>query len=266
MEPFLKWAGGKRWLISKSDGLFPPSEQIESYIEPFLGGAAIFFHLEPQGGILSDLNSELITTYSVVRDNWRGLSEILSQYHALHSKDFYYSMRENTTTDPIETAARFLYLNRTCWNGLYRVNKKGNFNVPIGTKRNVILESDNFQRLSEVLENMDIRNCDFEETINLSQNGDFLFVDPPYTVKHNLNGFRKYNETIFSWDDQIRLRDAVERAIQRGTKVLILNANHQSIHDLYANIGEKKILSRASVIAGSAQARGTYSEVAIKCW
>jgi len=174
-------------------------------------------------------------------------------------------MRESKPKASLQQAARFLYLNRTCWNGLYRVNKKGEFNVPIGTKTKVLLDSDNFQDLSTLLKQMDIEACDFETTIDKANAGDFLFIDPPYTVKHNLNGFVKYNENIFSWEDQIRLKESISRAIDRDVSVLLLNADHCSIRNLYRGIGNVVTLERASVIAGNAEARGIYTELAIKC-
>lgn len=266
MEPFLKWAGGKRWLISNSTITFPEMLEADRYLEPFLGGGAVFFHLKPSNGYLSDINDELINSYINVRDNWADLIDILLKYDKCHSQEFYYQIRASKPRTYLKRAARFIYLNRTCWNGLYRVNKKGEFNVPIGTKTRVVLESDNFQELSSLLSNIDIVACDFEETIDKAIEGDFLFIDPPYTVKHNMNGFVKYNENIFSWDDQIRLKNAVIRAINRGVWVLLLNANHSSIKTLYKGVGEMITLERASVIAGNSEARGVYSELAIKCW
>ncbi|WP_369014132.1 DNA adenine methylase [Flavobacterium anhuiense] len=267
MDPFLKWAGGKRWLTSKATHLFPDKNQINQYFEPFLGGGAVFFHIKPENnGILSDLNSDLINSYTVIRDDWKNLNDILIEYNALHNSTFYYDIRSTTPESNLEKAARFIYLNRTCWNGLYRVNKNGIFNVPIGTKSKVILDTDNFSELSLLLQSINIESCDFEATINRAGNDDFIFIDPPYTVKHNYNGFIKYNENIFSWEDQIRLRDVIVDAINRGTKILLLNANHNSIKELYNGIGEQFVLDRASVIAGSSNARGIYSELAIKCW
>ncbi|MEO8173198.1 MAG: Dam family site-specific DNA-(adenine-N6)-methyltransferase [Sediminibacterium sp.] len=264
MEPFLKWAGGKRWLISMADQFLP--EITGRYIEPFLGGGSIFFHLQPQDAILSDINGDLINAYQIVRSRPAELFAILTRYQALHDAEFYYQMRASKPRIPLQRAARFVYLNRTCWNGLYRVNKKGEFNVPIGTKTNVILEADDFEQLSVALQSASIRRNDFVRTISEAEAGDFVFVDPPYTVKHNLNGFVKYNENIFSWQDQIRLKNAVARAIERGANVLVTNANHHSIEELYEGCGTMYLLNRASVIAGNATARGIYSELAIKSW
>lgn len=266
LKPFLKWAGGKRWLTSKAKDLLPSVDTINNYFEPFLGGGSVYFHLQPSTAILSDVNGDLINAYSVIREDWAGLYELLKQYHKLHSEEFYYKLRSSNPQDSLSKAARFIYLNRTCWNGLYRVNKAGNFNVPIGTKTTVIFEGDNFQELSNLLQSAVLDVCDFDITLEKASEGDFVFIDPPYTVKHNLNGFVKYNETIFSWNDQIRLKKSVVRAIDRGVSVLITNANHKSIVELYDGLGNLNYLHRASVIAGSSQARGTFSELAIKSW
>jgi DNA adenine methylase len=265
MEPFLKWAGGKRWLTSRQTNLFPNKTEIKRYFEPFLGGGAVFFHLQPSCGYLSDVNPDLINSYKVIRDNWEELYNLLKKYDSQHGSEFYYRIRASKPRAPLQKAARFIYLNRTCWNGLYRVNKKGEFNVPIGSKTRVILEEDNFEELSILLNRTVLETCDFEETINKANAGDFVFIDPPYTVKHNLNGFIKYNEKIFSWEDQIRLRNSISKAIERGASVLMLNADHKSIKNLYKGIGKMKTFERASIIAGNSEARGIYSELAIKC-
>lgn len=226
----------------------------------------MFFHLQPETAFLSDLNGDLVNAYLTVRDSCDQLQKILKSYHKLHSESFYYKIRASKPRNSVYKAARFIYLNRTCWNGLYRVNKKGEFNVPMGTKTNVILDSDDFSKISKLLKGIEIEACDFQETVDKASRGDFVFIDPPYTVKHNLNGFIKYNETIFSWEDQIRLRNCISRAVDRGAQVLVMNAHHKSIEDLYQDMGEMVQMNRASVIAGKAEFRGVYSELAIKCW
>ncbi|NDV28145.1 Dam family site-specific DNA-(adenine-N6)-methyltransferase [Desulfovibrio sp. JC010] len=256
--PFLKWAGGKRWLISQDQLNPPPTYQ--RFIEPFLGGAAIYFQLSPVQSIISDINSDLIEFYSVLRDFPDHLSRMMGTHQQQHTKEYYYIQRATTYDTPLERAARFLYLNRTCWNGLYRVNKKGEFNVPIGTKDKVILDTDDFIGASTVLQNSEIRCSDFENTIDEAGQDDFVFVDPPYTVKHNNNNFIKYNESIFSWADQVRLHNAIIRAANRGAYIVICNADHKSIHDLYDDIGEYKQLSRYSVLAGKADKRKKTTE------
>lgn len=258
IEPFLKWAGGKRWLAA-SNALPRPSDY-SRYIEPFLGGGAIFFKLLPSCAIISDINPDLIELYLVVRDDPDRLKRRLEVHHALHCSEHYYSVRNDIPDCTIDRAARMLYLNRTCWNGLYRVNQRGEFNVPIGTKQMVIGESESFLAASKALRSADIRVCDFAETIDRAGNGDFLFVDPPYTVKHNMNGFVKYNEKIFSWSDQVRLRDAVLAASKRGAAVVVTNADHESLHDLYATDFGYRSLSRSSILSGLSSGRGRTTE------
>ena len=260
--PFLKWAGGKRWFTQDFAELFPDS--FDTYYEPFLGSGAVFFHLNPSKSVLSDLNEELINSYIQVRDNWERIEKDLKSYHRKHNKEFYYETRNYKPRVAPNRAVRFIYLNRTCWNGLYRVNLKGEFNVPVGSKRNVVLDTDNFSDLSNRLKKSTLTVCDFERTIDKSKSGDFIFVDPPYTVKHNMNGFVKYNENIFTWDDQIRLKNTIERASLRGVKFLLTNAYHESIRELYHGLGEFLEVERASVISGKATARGRYSELIIR--
>jgi DNA adenine methylase Dam len=145
LEPFLKWAGGKRWLVKRHLDSIPVS--YNRYIEPFLGSAAMFFFLEPREAILADLNPELIAAYSAIKYNWKGVALLLASYQRWHCKAFYYDIRNSQPPSESARVARFIYLNRTCWNGLYRVNLRGEFNVPKGTKENVVLKADNFRRV-----------------------------------------------------------------------------------------------------------------------
>lgn len=138
--------------------------------------------------------------------------------------------------------------------------------MPIGTKSAVLLETDHFEEVSKILNRVELRASDFEAVIDSSLTNDFLFIDPPYTVKHNVNGFLKYNEHIFSWRDQVRLRDALQRASARGVKVSLTNANHESVRALYQGFGLIEELSRHSVLAGKADARGSTSELLIRNW
>lgn len=259
--PFLKWAGGKRWLPERYPSLFPL--QYDRYIEPFLGSGAVFFKLQPQRAILSDLNIDLIQTYEALRDDWQKVHRALARHQKFHCREYYYQERDRRRKSRFERAARFLYLNRTCWNGLFRVNLKGEFNVPIGTKSSVLLPSDKFETISNLLTRIEIFSDDFENIIDKAGPNDFVFIDPPYTVKHNYNGFIKYNEKIFSWDDQIRLAHAVFRTANKGTKILVTNANHEAIRDLYTNADHLVSLDRHSVLAGATEARVKTSELAI---
>lgn len=258
--PFLKWAGGKRWFSSRCYNLLPI--EYNRYIEPFVGSGALFFALEPENAIIGDINEQLTDTYFAIKDNWQLVLKFLKHYADSHSKDYYYSVRADYPKTIYQRAARFIYLNRTCWNGLYRVNKTGQFNVPIGTKANVLHDTDDFKTISALLQNTTIMHSDFEVIIDLAQEGDFVFADPPYTVKHNNNGFVKYNEDMFKWEDQVRLHDAIVRATKRNVKILVTNANHSSIMELYCGF-EKKVVSRASVIAANNNNRGKYEELII---
>ena len=214
LRPFLKWAGGKRWLASAYPYLFP--KDYDRYFEPFLGGAAVFFSLRPKKSILSDANERLIECYRALRDEPAAFARQMSKHQRLHSDRYYYSVRDRAFRNAVSRATQFLYLNRTCWNGLYRVNLRGEFNVPRGTKSSVVFEGERFRDYAAALATADLRCCDFEKTIRLARSGDFVFVDPPYTTKHKFNGFIKYNEKIFSWADQVRLRAALEAAAKSG--------------------------------------------------
>lgn len=259
--PPLKWAGGKRWLVGQYPDFFRGSYR--TYIEPFLGSGAVFFHLSPRHALLSDSNQELMDFYAALRDSPKEVAVKLAYHASRHNSDYYYEVRTSKPRSISGKAARFLYLNRACWNGLYRVNKSGEFNVPIGTKTKVVLNTDNFEQLGAQLKLANLLCGDFEETIEKSVRGDFMFVDPPYTVAHNANGFLKYNEKIFSWDDQVRLSLAVRRAVSRGVRILLTNAAHPSLFDLYEGLSQQ-VLTRSSVIAGKSHFRGRYSELIVR--
>ena len=261
IKPFLKWAGGKRWFASHILSLLP--HRFNRYIEPFLGSGAIFFSLQPNRSILCDLNEELIDTYLAIKKNWRLVQRELRKHHSNHGKRYYYKIRESQPNSEYSRAARLIYLNRTCWNGLYRVNKRGQFNVPIGTKQNVLLETDDFEGVSILLKRSQLLAVDFEKVIQKADKDDLLFVDPPYTVKHNENGFIKYNEKLFHWDDQVRLSECLKKAKRRGVHVILTNANHDSIIDLYKD--EFKIVpyARNSIIAADSKNRKLCEELVI---
>lgn len=257
VQPFLKWAGGKRWLANQG---IPKPGNYRRLVEPFAGSAAVFFSLKPKNALLADVNEELINLFRIVRDNPVELQLRMVNHHNSHSQEYYYSQRATIYSDALDRAARTLYLNRTCWNGLYRVNRRGEFNVPIGTKSSVMWQGEEFLKYAALLKNASILCQDFEKTINGCGEGDYLFVDPPYTVKHNLNGFVKYNENIFSWDDQIRLALALKQAGSRGAEIAVTNADHDSVKELYSCGFEYRSLARHSILAGSSVHRGKTSE------
>lgn len=260
--PFLKWAGGKRWFVQKHANLFPAT--YKRYIEPFLGGGAVYFHLQPKKAILGDVNPDLIAAYQGIKENWQALVRSL-QYHARsHSDKHYYAVRERSPKDIVPRASRMIYLNRTCFNGIHRVNQMGEFNVPRGSKDSVIYESDDFDKISRLLQRAQLKLSDFEAVIDEAQKDDLIFSDPPYTVRHNLNGFIKYNEKLFSWQDQERLAAALARARDRGAYVVATNANHASVKELYrAHDFHLKRTSRFSPISATSDSRKQFEELII---
>lgn len=204
-RPFIKWAGSKRFLLPEIVPLLP--KRINAYHEPFLGSAALFFLLRPDMAFLSDACSDLIATYTAVASDAEAILSILSEWPA--DQELYYQLRDGApSTDRFTEAARFIYLNRNCWNGLYRVSLSGKFNVPYGRpKTSNELDTDNFRACAQELGRSDIviTSCDFEGNLQAVAPGDLVFLDPPYVTQHNNNGFREYNERLFSWADQIRL-------------------------------------------------------------
>lgn len=258
IKPFLKWAGGKRWLVNRPEFKLPA--YTGKYIEPFVGGGAVFFFHNPNSAIISDANPRLIETYRGIQLDWRAVVRVLELHQERHCREYYYEIRSAIFTELSERAAQFLYLNRTCWNGLYRENLRGDFNVPIGTKSSVIFETDDFNAISRRLSTATILNEDFESVVARARCGDLLFIDPPYTVAHNLNGFVKYNQNIFSWEDQIRLRDSLQAASDRGVRIVATNAAHSSIRELYRAFGEPTEIERSSIISGNPRHRVNTSE------
>ena len=257
--PFLKWAGGKRWLMPLASQL--RDMNIARYIEPFLGSGAMYFGLQPSKAILSDRNSELIETYQAIADDWELVLHHLRQHDKRHCPEHYYAIRGRQCRTLATRAARFIYLNRTCWNGLYRVNLAGVFNTPIGTKKRALLDSDDFERIAKLLRRSILIAGDFEDQVNLAGPGDLVFADPPYTVRHQYNGFVKYNEQLFSWEDQERLKCTLVRAKKRGATIICTNADHYSIRELYESDFQIFAMSRYSSIAGNGGTRGNYAEI-----
>ncbi|MBM6990721.1 MAG: Dam family site-specific DNA-(adenine-N6)-methyltransferase [Mobilibacterium timonense] len=260
-EAFLRWAGGKRWFIQKESHRLPNAEQYKRYIEPFLGGGSVFFYLEPKHALLSDYNEELIRAYIALRDNFDGIYHLLEKHQINNSKDYYYRIRNTHPTDPVDAAARTIYLNKACFNGIYRVNKSGEFNVPYG-KRDVI----NFvyQKLKDAsiaLKGIDIVAQPYGTSIDEAEEGDFLFCDPPYALE-TAESFVGYNADSFTWEDQVQLADSLQKAADRGVKVMVTNVDAPEVRALY---DEATFLidntSRNCRIAGGLEGRKVYPEL-----
>jgi DNA adenine methylase len=231
-QPFVKWVGGKRSLLPEILSAIPPN--FHKYYEPFVGGGAVFFGLYKslrEGAALSDTNLELILTYSVIQQSPDELIKLLKQHSAKHSNEYYYQIRKQEPKDPIKIAARFLYLNKTCFNGLYRVNSAGKFNSPIGNYKNPnIVQEDNIRACHEALQNVEIIYDDFSKIA--PSKGDFVYFDPPYhpTV---VTSFIQYTEVGFSEKNQIDLRDFIVQLHKRGVFIMLSNSNTDFIQSIY---------------------------------
>lgn len=262
LPSFLKWPGGKRWFTQRY--IQEINCTFDRYIEPFLGSGAVFFSLLPSNAIISDVNAELINVYQVMRDNPEELKEQMKRHQQSHCETYYYQVRGNIVNDSIASVARTLYLNRTCFNGLYRVNKRGEFNVPIGSKENCTYDVDDFVRYSQILKNAKIMVSDFQQVIDEASKGDLIFADPPYVSNNGKEGFVKYNGNLFTWNDQERLLNSLVHARDRGAKIVLTNADVTEIECRYLENGffVKKI-ERSSTVAGTKEKRGKVKELLI---
>lgn len=262
LQPFLKWPGGKRWFVAQHVDLLP--RKYGRYIEPFLGSGSVFFHLRPKRATLSDSNAELIAAFRAIKADWKGVARLLGRHQRNHDARHYYRVRGSSPRSAASIAARLVYLNRTCFNGIYRVNRDGEFNVPIGNRDSVQRDADRFDAISKALRRARLVTADFATTISEARQGDLLFADPPYTVRHNHNAFIKYNEQLFSWQDQVRLADALAEARDRGVHVVCTNANHRSVRALYRERGFKlKTVWRSSNVSADASCRKQFDELVI---
>lgn len=262
IKPFLRWAGGKRWLANFITSLIP--NDINDYYEPFLGAGNVFFKMNGLGKkhYLSDTNKDLILTYCQIKDNYKEVIKHLRQFE--NKKKYYNTIRNKKFRNPNKTAAKFIYLNKTCFNGIYRVNRKGEFNVPYGYKKRVdFINEGNLQLVSKYLHKAEINQIDFEKATLNCKEKDFIYFDPPYTVSHSKNGFISYNSKLFSWDDQIRLFKRFNELSEKGCYALLSNANHTNIRRMYKEY-EFIYKKRTSVIAGSVENRKKVREILIK--
>jgi DNA adenine methylase len=257
-KPFLRWAGGKNWLVKYLPELMP--NNFRNYHEPFLGGGSIFFSIQPATvSFLSDLNTELVETYSTIRDNVGSVIRLLETYK--NTAEDYYRIREvNAQTDKVERAARFIYLNQTSFNGIYRVNLHGNYNVPYGFRKKKFLEPENLLKVSQLLKRAVLQTGDFEIVLQNVKRGDLVFLDPPYSVSHNDNGFIKYNQKLFSLDDQYRLSSIIDRIKEADAYYMLTNARHKKIEEIFEKGDSKIELSRANLIGGTKAKRGHVNE------
>jgi len=267
-KPFLQWVGGKRDLLSQCGDFFP--KQYKNYYEPFLGGGAVFFHLKPQKAILSDSNAELIRAYEGVRDEPEMVIDILNILKSKHSEDLYMRIRlVDRELDILkdlsaaEVAARMVYLNQTGFNGLYRVNRRGEFNVPIGSSLNrLICDEDGIRTASNALRKVTIAKSDFEEAVSSAGKGDLVYMDPPYHPVSEYSDFTRYTKEKFYEEDQVRLRDLAADLADRGCKVMLSNSDCPLIRNVYRGFRVHKVKANR-LLNSRAEKRGQVSELLI---
>ena len=270
VKPFVKWAGGKRQILDKLKEHLP--EEYNTYYEPFVGGGALLFELEPKNAVINDFNDELINVYKVLCDEvkFNKMIKLLNKHEAKHSEEYYYEIRNKDRNKRSfkklaehTRAARTIYLNKACFNGLYRVNSKGEFNVPFGKKDKVnTYEGSNLNLLNYYLSsnNFQILNGDFEKAVETAQKGDFIYFDPPYDS--DTSTFTSYTEVGFGKNEQIRLAKVFKDLSNRGCYVMLSNHNTKLINELYSEFNLHVIEAKRN-INSNGQKRGTVEEVII---
>ncbi len=262
-RPFLKWAGGKRQLLSELMRYVP--DCFNRYFEPFLGGAALFFQLRPPSAVLADVNARLIRTYLGVRNAVGDVIGLLERYP--HEPSFFYSLRQRDVdigTDA-EVAAWFIYLNRTGYNGLYRVNRANRFNVPFGRYENpTICDAPNLHACSAALGTADLRIADFADVTAQARAGDFVYFDPPYAPLSETSSFTSYTSSGFGQREQERLRDVARHLKARGVSILVSNSSAPSVRNLYRHGFEVREISAMRLVNSKASRRGAITELLIR--
>ncbi len=272
VKPFLKWAGGKRQLLPEIRRYLPQKLQ-GTYYEPFIGGGAVLFDFQPKKAVINDSNSELINCYEVIRDSLEELIEKLREHQANHSEDYYYEMRKwdrkkgypDSRTN-IERAARIIFLNKTCYNGLFRVNSQGQFNVPFGRqKKPNLFDEAVLKAVNKYLNKtqISILNKDFESALEDAKRGDFIYFDPPYDPVSSTASFTGYDVNGFDRSEQRRLKEVVDELDSRGCQILLSNAYTDFIQNLYQDY-KPITISATRAINSNALKRGKVDEILVK--
>lgn len=269
MKPILKWVGGKTQLLEEIKARLP--KKYKDYYEAFTGGGAVIFNLTPKNAHLNDFNAELVNLYEVIKKEPLKLIKELSKH--LNEKDYFYKIREfdrnkdfYNKLSPVEKASRMIYLNKTCFNGLYRVNSKGEFNTPFGKYKNpLICDESNIKAISQYFNesNVEITNLDFEEALKNAKAGDFVYLDPPYDPLTSTASFTSYNASGFSRDEQIRLKNVCDDLNKRGVKWMLSNSATSFIIELYKDY-KIDIVKAKRCINSKGDARGDVEEVLVR--
>ena len=269
VAPVVKWVGGKRQLLSEISPLLP--KRITSYCEPFLGGGAVLFSIQPSKAIVNDLNSDLITVYEVIRDDVEELIDNLKKHET--SSEYFYTIRDmdrNKETyaamSKVERASRLIYLNKTCFNGLFRVNSSGEFNSPFGHYKNPnIVNEPVLRAVNKYFSSSNITFCneDFAVTLGRISKGSFVYLDPPYDPVSDTANFTGYNRGGFDRNEQIRLKQCCDELTQRGVKFMLSNSATTFIKELYKDY-DISIVQAKRAINSDASKRGAIEEVLIR--
>lgn len=263
-QPILKWAGGKTRLLDELVPRLP--ERMGRYFEPFFGGGALYFRVQPEGAVVSDVNRELVNVYEQVRDRVEDL--VLALDRQPYSKEHYYRTRarDPESLPPLERAARTIYLNRTCFNGLYRVNRRGAFNVPIGSYKDpVICHPDRLRACSEVLRGAHLVAGDYRDVVEGARAGDFVYFDPPYQPLSATSSFTSYTAGAFGPDDQRDLADTVRRLGERGVSCMVSNSDTPLVRELYDGLRIEVVLCPRAISCDGG-GRGPVREVVVRNW
>ena len=271
IKPFVKWAGGKNQILDEIDKYLPVS--FNNYYEPFLGGGALFFHLQPKKAIINDNNKDLVTAFECLKDQklFEKLISKLQEHEKNHNEKYYYEIRNLDREDKfkslsnVERAARMIYLNKSCFNGLYRVNSKGFFNVPSGKKLKLkTYEKENIEKIHDFLNKNDTRilSDDFENVVKDAKEGDFVYFDPPYDVLEDKKTFTSYSKEKFDKSEQKRLAKVFRKLSDKGVKVMLSNHNTIFINELYEGF-KINVIQAKRIINSDSSKRGEVEEVII---
>jgi len=275
-KPFIKWAGGKTQLLDQFEPLYPPASSIKRYIEPFVGSGAVYFHVREILGldtcILADGNADLINVYRVIQQDVAGLVRALARHRRAHSEEHYYKVRAQSPgalTD-VSRAARLIYLNKTCFNGLYRVNSRGEFNVPMGRYVNPrILDEPNLRAVGAALRKVTLKVAHFREILSDARRGDFVYLDPPYHPISKTSSFTSYavngDRSTFGGEDQAELAEIYRKLAAKGCLVMLSNSDTAFVRRLYRDqpgVAIRTVSARRSINSRSDR-RGRIREIVV---
>lgn len=269
VSPVLKWVGGKRQLIDIIEKYLP--EKLSPYYEPFAGGAAVLFHIQPQRAIINDINPELMNVYRVIKENVEDLITDLKKHK--NESEYFYEIREldrykekYIMLTPVERASRIIYLNKTCYNGLFRVNKSGEFNSPFGNYKNPNIANEvNLRAVNNYFNkaNIEFLNIDFEEAVNGIRKGSFVYFDPPYDPVSDSSNFTGYDKGGFDREEQKRLKELCDTLDKKGIKFLLSNSSTDFIKELYKDY-KIEIIQAKRMINSKPDSRGEIDEVLVR--